>query len=442
MSVRLLIISLLCLLPWSVSAEQPVSTFTLDNGMDVVVIEDNRAPVVTHMVWYRVGAADEPRGVSGIAHFLEHLMFKGTEKLGEGEFSEIVAANGGRDNAFTAQDYTGYHQSIAADRLELVMEMEADRMTGLTLSEEAVATERDVVLEERNQRTENSPGALFGEQIFAALYLNHPYGVPIVGWKHEIEALTREDALEFYRRHYAPDNALLVVAGDVTPDAVRTLAEKYYGPIPGAGRGLSRRPTEPPQLSPRRMEMSDPRVTQENFVRYYLVPGYDAEDPKTSAALYVLSAVLGDGITSRLPQQLQVEQKIALGAGASYSPRSRDATAFSLYAVPAPGRSLEDTEAAVDAVLREMIETGPSQEEIDRVKRVLRASRIFAQDSVSTQARIYGAALAIGLTVEDVQGWPAVVDSVTPQDVRAVAEKYLQLPRSVTGYLRREAEEG
>ena len=421
-------------------AEQPVTAFKLDNGMDVVVIEDHRAPVVTHMVWYRVGAADEPRGVSGIAHFLEHLMFKGTDEIPDGEFSKIIAANGGEDNAFTSQDYTGYFQRIAADRLELVMKMEADRMVDVEITEAHVETEREVIIEERNSRTDNSPDALFSEQMSAALYLNHAYGIPVIGWRHEMEALDLEDVQDFYAHYYAPDNAILVVAGDVTPERVRELAETYYGPLEPSGNPPDARALEPPQLAPRRVAMEDPRVRQDYVMRSYLVPAYDPADPKTSAALMLFASILGDGVASRLSQNLQLDQKIAIGTGAWYSPRSRDVTSLSLYGVPAPGNSLEEIEAALDAQLAELIETGPTQEELDRIKRVLRAQRIFAQDSVNSLARRYGAALAMGFSLEDIQQWPDVVESVTIEDIRAAAEAHLELNASVTGVLRRGGE--
>ena len=434
--------ALVALWAHSAVAEQPVTTFTLDNGLEVVVIEDNRAPVVTHMVWYRVGAADEPRGVSGIAHFLEHLMFKGTDEIPDGAFSKIIAANGGQDNAFTSYDYTAYHQKIAADRLEMVMRMEADRMVDVVITEDHIVAERDVVLEERSSRTDNSPGALFQEQVRAALYLNHAYGVPVVGWRHEIEELSLDDALEFYDRFYAPDNAIVVVAGDVTPERVRALAETYYGPLTPSGRPPDPRPSEPPQLAPRRMEMSDPRVGQEYMLRHYLVPAYSSDDPGTAAALSVLAAVLGDGITSRFSHALQVERGIAIGSGASYSPRARDLTEFTIYGVPAAGTSLAEIEAALDEILAEVIETGPTEAELERIRRVMRASRIFGQDNVASQARLYGGALALGFTVADVQGWQDVVDAVTPADVQAVAREYLRIESSVTGWLRKPGQEG
>ena len=231
-----------------------VTSFSLENGLDVVVLEDRRAPAVVHMMWYRVGSADEPRGVSGIAHYLEHLMFKATDELEPGEFSATVAKNGGSDNAFTSYDYTGYFQRVASDRLELMMRMEASRMDGLALVEEDIITERDVVIEERNQRTESDPSALFGEQRRAAQFLSHPYGIPIIGWKHEAEALTLEDAVSFYEQHYGPNNAILIVAGDATPDEVRRLAEKYYGVIPPNPNVKPRnRVSEPPPLAERRL---------------------------------------------------------------------------------------------------------------------------------------------------------------------------------------------
>ncbi|MEO0819795.1 MAG: pitrilysin family protein [Pseudomonadota bacterium] len=417
------------------SAETPVTAFTLDNGMDVVVIEDHRAPVVTHMVWYRVGAADEPWGQSGIAHFLEHLMFKGTDRIPEGAFSKIVADNGGQDNAFTSWDYTGYFQRIAADRLGIVMGMEADRMRNLRLNETLVATERDVILEERNSRTDNDPGSLFSEQLRAALFLNHPYAIPIIGWRREMETLSLEDALAFYERYYAPDNAILVVAGDVTPAGVRALAEEHYGPIEASGRPPEARPQEPPHLAPRRLEMRDARVRQPYVMRLYKVPAFEPETPREAAAISLLVDILGEGKTSRFTQGLTFGDGPAVGAAAWYSPTARDDTSLGVYAASKPGRTLSEVEAALDAEIARMIAEGPTEAELDRVKSRARAALIFAQDSQSSLARLYGSALAVGFTVESVQDWPEVVQSITAEDVRAAAETWLRLERSVTGYL-------
>jgi zinc protease len=423
-------------------AEPKVTDFRLDNGMKVVVIEDHRAPVATQMVWYRVGAADEPWGHSGIAHFFEHLMFKATDKLADGEFSKIVAENGGQDNAFTSYDYTAFFERIAADRLGLVMGMEADRMRHLVLTKKVVATERDVILEERNSRTDNNPQSLFSEQMMATLYMNHPYGIPVIGWRHEIELLGVADARAFYDRYYAPDNAVLVVAGDVTPDQVKALATKYYGPMKASGRPPGPRPQEPPQRAARRLEMRDARVGQPFVERMYLVPPYDPAKPGEAAALELLSDILGNGITSRLAQSLEIDQGVAIDSGAGYSAMMRGPTGFTVYGVPAKGHDLAAVEAAIDAVIAKIATDGPTEEELARVKRLNRAARIYAEDSQFAQAQLYGSALALGRTVADVQNWPAVLDAVTADDVRRVAAKYLVPEHSVTGWLMGEKETG
>ncbi|SFE38971.1 M16 family metallopeptidase [Roseivivax sediminis] len=417
--------------------EEQVSTFTLDNGMKAVVIENHRAPVVTHMVWYRAGAADEDPGVSGVAHFLEHLLFKGTETLEPGEFSRVVAENGGSDNAFTGQDYTAYFQRVAADRLGRMMEMEADRMVNLRIRPEDVETERNVILEERNQRVENSPGALFQEQVSAALFLNHPYGSPIIGWKHEMEALDRDAALGFYDTHYAPNNAILVVAGDVTPDEVRSLAEEHYGPIPkndavGAPRERSQ---EPPHRAERRVILADPRVSQPYLLRGYLAPERDAGAQDKAAALSLLAEILGGGQTSVLNRELQFERTAAVYTSAFYDGTSYDDTQFGLVVVPAEGVSLEAAEGELDRVLEEFLEEGIDADQLARIKFRLKAQQIYALDNSDGIARRYGSALASGLTVEDVQAWPETIQSVTADEIVAAAREVLDRDRSVTGYL-------
>ncbi len=416
------------------SSGPAVTRFTLENGMEGVVIEDHRAPVVTHMVWYRVGAADEAQGKSGIAHFLEHLLFKGTDDIASGEFSKIIAANGGQDNAFTSLDYTAYYQRIARDRLELVMKMEADRMRDLELTEKDVVTERDVVIEERSSRTDNDPGALFREQMNAALYLNHPYGIPVVGWRSEIDALNLEDAVSFYERFYAPNNAILVVAGDVTPAEVEALAKKHYGPVEPTDARPQPRPQEPPQLAERRLTMEDARVRQPYLSRSYLVPSYLTGEPGEGAALAVMAEILGGGLTAPLSRDLVLDQKIALNAGSWYSGVARDDTSFGVYAVPVDGMSLDDLEAQVDATIARLKDEGPTDEELARAKTVLVSSAIYSQDSQAAMARQYGAALTIGHTVEDVKRWPADIEAVDAEAVRkAVAS--LRREASVTGYL-------
>ena len=421
-------------------AAEDVTGFTLDNGLQVVVIEDHRAPVVVQMLWYKVGSADEPRGKSGIAHFLEHLMFKGTDELAPGEFSETVEAQGGNDNAFTSYDYTAYFQRVAADRLDLMMKMEADRMTDLQLNAEDVTTERQVILEERSQRTDSSPGALLGEQMRAAQFLNHPYGIPIIGWRHEMEGLTQQDAIDFYKAHYAPNNAVLVVAGDVTPDQVRALAEKHYGPIPAAPDLRPRnRVTEPPQLAERRIAMADPRVSEPYISRSYLAPERDPGDQKTAAALTILAELLGgSGTTSVLARALQFDQQKAVYTAAFYDGSTVDDTTFNFIVVPTPDTSLEEAEAAMDAAIADFIANGPDPDAFARIKTQIRASEIYARDDANGLARRYGEGLANGLSIEDVKGWPEVLNAVTPEDVMAAAKLVLDRRKAVTGYLMRE----
>lgn len=416
--------------------DELVTSFVLDNGMQVVVVEDHRAPVVQHMVWYRAGSADEPKGSSGVAHFLEHLLFKATDTLASGELSATVAANGGRDNAFTSYDYTAYFQRIAADRLELMMRMEADRMTNIRLTERDIVTERQVIIEERNQRTENNPRSLFNEQMNATMYLNHRYGTPIIGWMHEMETLDMDDALGFYGTYYAPNNAILVVSGDVDPAEVRRLAEQYYGAIPANPALPERlRTEEPPHRAARRLVFADARVAQPYVSRSYLAPERDPGDQEKAASLVLLAEVLGGGTTSFLAEKLQFDTQVAVYTGAFYNGTALDDTTFDMVVVPAAGVTLEQAEAAMDAAVAEFIETGVEPEQLDRIKMQLRASEIYARDDVDRIANRYGRALASGLTVADVQDWPRVLQEVTGDDIVAAARAVIRPEASVTGWL-------
>jgi zinc protease len=430
-------------LPATASAE-PVTRFTLPNGLDVVVIEDHRAPVVVQMIWYRVGAADEPPGRSGIAHFLEHLMFKGTDTIGPNQFSAIVEAQGGDDNAFTSWDYTAYFQRISADRLELVMEMEADRMQNLRLLPEDVDTERQVILEERAQRTDSSPGSLLSEQMRAAQFQNHPYAIPIIGWRHEMEQLSREDALAFYEDFYAPNNATLIVAGDVTPDQVRALAEEHYGPIPASDAIAPRdRPQEPPQLAERRITLADERVSEPYVFRTYLAPERDPGNQAEAAALTVLAELLGgSGQTSVLARALQFDSQTAVYSSAFYDGSSLDDGSFGLIVVPAPGISLDTAEAAMDRVLADFLATGPDPAALERIRTRIRAADIYARDDVNALARRYGEGLSVGLTLDDIAGWDEALAAVTEADIMAAAERVFDRRTAVTGWLVRPAPEG
>lgn len=420
----------------SAIAGPDVSHFRLKNGMEVVVIPDRRTPVVTHMVWYRVGSADEEAGKTGIAHFLEHLMFKGTKKNPSGRFSKVLAEIGGQENAFTSQDYTAYFQRVAKEHLPMLMEFEADRMTGLVLTDENVLPERDVVLEERRSRTDSDPSAILSEAAQAALFANHPYGKPIIGWEHEIRALNRQDALEFYRTHYAPNNAILIVAGDVGADEVRALAEKTYGVIPAAASIKPRiRPEEPEPRAQRRVELTDPRVKQPQLSRYYLAPSYANADSGEAEALDVLAHILGSGSLSRLYRALVVERQIAVNAGAWYQGTALDSGRFGIYATPRPDTSLDALESAVDAVLAKVAGEGVDQAELERAKTRLIADSVYAQDNQSRLARMYGSGLTTGSTVEQIRTWPDRIREVRAEEVRDAARKWLELRRSVTSRL-------
>jgi zinc protease len=420
----------------TVTSERP-ATFTLANGMQVVVIPDHRTPVVTQMVWYKVGSADETPGKSGLAHFLEHLMFKGTAKHPAGEFSQVVQRIGGSENAFTSTDYTGYFQRVTKDQLGRMMEFEADRMTGLVLKDENVLPERDVVLEEYNMRVANSPEARLSEQIMAALYLNHPYGRPVIGWHSEIEKLDREDALAFYKRFYAPNNATLVIAGDVDAQEIRPMVERIYGTIAAqpAIPAHRVRPQEPTPAGPRTVTLADPRVEQPSVRRYYLVPSATTAAAGESQALDVLGQLIGGGSNSYLYRALVIDKPLAINAGASYQGTALDSAQFMISASPRPGVEFADVEKTIDAVIADVAANAVPAADLERVKTQLVAEAIYAQDNQASLARWYGAALTTGLNVDDIRSWPDRIKAVTAEQVRDAAQKWLDKKRSVTGYL-------
>jgi zinc protease len=420
---------------------EPPATFTLGNGLQVLVIPDHRTPVVTQMIWYKVGSADETPGKSGLAHFLEHLMFKGTSKHPAGEFSQTVLRIGGNENAFTSTDYTGYFQRVPREQLAKMMEFEADRMTGLILKDENVLPERDVVLEEFNMRVANNPEARLIEQIMASLYLNHPYGRPVIGWRQEIEKLDREDALAFYKRFYAPNNATLVIAGDVDAKDVRPMAERTFGDVlPQPAIPVKRmRPQEPTPAAPRTVTLSDPRVEQPSVKRYYLVPSAATAAAGESPALDVLAQLMGNGSNSYLYRALVVDRPLAVSASAGYQGTSLDATQFMISASPKPGVEFSQIEQVIDGVISEVGQNPVRAEDLERVKTQLIAEAIYAQDNQATLARWYGGALTTGLSVEDIRSWPDRIRAVTADQVRDAAQKWLDKKRSVTGYLIKDA---
>ena len=418
------------------SAGPDISNFHLANGLEVVVIPDLRAPIVTHMIWYRNGSADDPTGKSGIAHFLEHLMFKGTIKYPQSAFSDLVSELGGQENAFTSNDFTAYFQRIAKEHLAKMMEMEADRMVNLVLTDEVVAPERDVVLEERRMRTDTDPSAELGEAVQAALFVRHPYGTPVIGWGHEIEDLNREDALAYYRRFYTPENAVLIVAGDVTAQEVRTLAEATYGQIVPRGQAPKRlRAREPASRAHRLVTLNDEKVDQPSHQRVYLVPSYATAAPREGEALEVLAHILGGGPTSLLYKTLVVDKKLAVAAGAYYWGQALDDTRFFLYGMPAEGVSLEELDEAMDEVLAQLLMDGIDAQDLSRAKTRLVADAIYSQDNQTEMARWYGMSLTTGLSVEDIRAWPERIEALSADEVRQAAAKWLDRRKSVTGFL-------
>ncbi|CAK0765229.1 Uncharacterized zinc protease y4wA [uncultured Gammaproteobacteria bacterium] len=410
-------------------------TFTLANGMQVVVIPNHRVPVVSHMVWYKVGAADEPKGVGGIAHFLEHLMFKGTERVPGGEFSKIVARNGGKENAFTSWDFTAYFQTVAADRLPLVMELEADRMANLKLTDQVIASERDVVLEERRQRSENDPSDRLSEQVNATLFVHHPYGSPIIGWKAEIERLGRPEAEAHYRTWYAPNNAVLVVSGDIDAEHLKPLAEKFYGVIPARAVPARFRPLEPPPIAERRVTLRDDQVKQPVVQHQFQAPSYHRGDSVHAYPLQVLAEVMGGGATSRLNRALVVEGRVAASVWFSYSPTAYDLSSITLGATPIPGTGLDVVEAALETQLKALLKDGVSESEVAIARQRMLTEAAYARDSLHGPTYAFGMALATGGTVEDVESWLDRIATVTAEQVNLAARAVLGTPGSVTGLL-------
>lgn len=410
--------------------------FTLDNGLDVVVIEDRRAPVVTQMIWYRVGSADDPVGLSGMAHYVEHLMFMATDTREEGTFDAMLRGQGARYNAFTSYDFTAYYQRLAADRLEMAMELEADRMANLRIDLSTWERERSVILEERGQVLESNPQRVLAEQLRAALFRHHPYGIHPLGWRHEMERLDAETATAFYRQHYAPNNAVLIIAGDVRADAVRAMAERHFGAIPAnADIGPRARLTEPPQLAERRVILKDERVAQPSLMRLYLVPSRRSGDQGEAASFQVLAMLLGGSArTAVLPRQLVRDQGIAVSAWAGYQGTALDHGVFSLGLTPAEGHSLQEAEDALDVVLADFVENGVDADQLERAQVQMRAWAIYGLDDLESRANWIGSAMTTGLALQDDLDWIDTLLAVTEDDI-IVAARALDRRASATGWL-------
>jgi zinc protease len=417
----------------SYAADFQVATALLDNGLFVAVVEDHRAPVVTQFLYYRAGAADELPHQRGVAHFLEHMMFQGTSTTPGPEFRSVIARFGGRENATTSQDTTTYFQTVGKEALELVMRLEADRMRNLVIDQKAFNSEKEVIKEERRNRYENEPAPAFGEQYTAAQYLVHPYGSPIIGHMHEIEALTVQDALDWYKKWYVPNNATLVIAGDTTMAEVLPLAQKYYGAIPRGPDLLRFRPKEPPQLAERRVIMYDARVRQPSLSRSYLAPSQTARDGMAEALTILASALSGS--TGRFYQALVVEQGVAASAGAGYGGASLNDTTFGVFVSPRRGVDAAVAEKALDAEIERLLRDGITADEVQLAKAGAIDSLIFARDNVQGLARRVGNGLSIGMTVEEVTSLSDRIGSVTVERVNEAARRVFDKRRSVTGML-------
>jgi len=405
-------------------AQGPVQERKLANGLRVIVKEDHRAPTVVHMVWYVAGSMDEVSGESGVAHVLEHLMFKGTRTVKNGEFSRRIAAAGGRENAFTSQDYTAYFQQVPKDALPLMLQLEADRMSSLLVTGAEFAREIKVVMEERRLRTEDQPHALVAEALNAAAYFAHPYRRPIIGWMNDLEHMSHLDARNWYARWYVPNNAFVVVVGDVKADEVFALAQRYYGRIKARPLPERKPQLEPQQRGARRMVVKAPAELP------YLLMGWkcpvlrDADRDWQPYALEVLTGVLDGNESARLNQSLVRNSRVAGEVGAGYDIAARGPGMCSLEGTPSQGRSVADLETALRGELARLVEGGVSADELDRVKAQVVARQVFNRDSIFGQAMEIGRFETAGLSHKDIDRVLERIKAVSAEQVRAVAKQY------------------
>jgi len=427
----------LLVLPLSLHAAEPaVHEFRLDNGLKLLVQEDHRAPAVVTQVWYKVGASYEHGGITGISHMLEHMMFKGTEKHPPGEFSRIIAANGGRENAFTGQDYTAYFQTLEKTRLPVSFELEADRMRNLLLSDKEFKKEQQVVLEERRLRTDDQPRAKMEEHFQAVAYTNSPYKNPVIGWPDDVSGLTVNDLKNWYGLWYAPNNATVVIVGDVNPQEVYTLAKKYFGPLKPSNLPAIKPRGEVEQLGSRRMTVRVPAKLP------YLVMGFKTpalrtigEEDWEAYALEVAAGILDGGNSARLSSRLVRGQQVAASAGAGYDLYSRLSNLFTLEGTPAQGKTLQALEKALGEEIRRLRDEPVSAAELERVKAQVLAHHIYQRDSMFYQAMQLGMTETVGLGWKTVQEYVDKVNAVTADQVQKVAQKYLIDDRLSVAYL-------
>ncbi len=411
------------------------SDFTLSNGLQVVVVPNHLAPVVSQMVWYKVGAADEVAGKNGLAHYLEHLMFRGTPDIPANEFSKIIAAQGGRDNAFTAYDYTAYFEEVAGDRLSMIMQMEADRMHNLRITAETAEPELHVVQDERQQRTDNDPEGRFIEKLDNQFMPHYPYGRPVIGWKREIEKLSVIDAQKFYKAHYAPNNAVVIISGNVTVEEVMRLAAATYGRVPR--QSVSPRPVFASAPLPKKQEFTktDAGVEQPQIIWRFVAPSYATQKDNAAYAYEVLAQVLDGGETGVLYKKLVTEQGIASGVESGYDPDARGETNFTLAAAPRPGKSVKKLKEALRATMRDIAKTGLDAATVDRAKQRMQRTAIFAREGLMVPGYAFGMALTTGHTVADVEAWPDRINAVTTDQVNAALREVAGTKRQMLGAL-------
>ena len=412
------------LLPPGAQAANDTHEFRLANGLKLIVKEDHRAPTVANMVWYRAGSVDEQNGTTGVAHVLEHMMFKGTKKLKPGEFSQKVAELGGRENAFTSKDYIAYHQQVEKSRLEQVMALEADRMQNLTMDPAEFAKEIRVVMEERRLRTDDQPIALLMEALNATAFVANPYHHPVVGWMDDLKNMTAADALAWYQRWYAPNNAVVVIAGDVDPKQVHKLAEKYFGKIPPKTLPKSKPQDEPKQIGTRRVTVKAPAENPYLVMAYKVPKLQDVEKDDEPFALEVLAAVLDGYDNARLSAKLVRTERIANSVDAGYDGTARGPVLFTLSGEPTRDTSLEQLEVALRAEVERIAKDGVSADELKRVKAQLIASQVYKRDSVFGQAMEIGAMELTGFSYRQIDRMIERLAQVTPAQVQAVAQKY------------------
>lgn len=412
--------------------------FYLDNGMQVIVVPNHRVPIIKHMVWYKSGSADEPAGKGGVAHLLEHLMFRGTHKIPGNRFNEIMDKNGAESNAFTSLDMTAYHQTLDISRLELAMFLEADRMQNLDFSDNDFETERKIVFQERKQRVDNNPAAYFGEALRRNLWQEHPYSRPVTGTDEEILSLTKQDVIDFYKKHYVPNNAILILSGDIDVYTAKKLAEKYYGSLP-CGAEPARKPM--PEIEPsirQKLEMSRPQINGMTVVKSYAAPSFNVK-PEYRYALSVLASYMGDGDTSKLYKKLVLRDKKALGVSVSYDGAADSYGTFSISAIPQNGVSSDELIAAVDKAWAEAL-SELTEDEASRVKQKQLAGLVYLRDNPNDAAYITGSMAVVGIPLAEIEKQADNINAVSAADMSKAAAELENNSPQIIGVLKPEGE--